>query len=154
MAERGWSGKGRSRRRGSRGRRMLTVAAAVVCVEFRDDDHERTLEVMVHLWWNSGLQEQRFLELVQEARATTKQRIAAGQVQLGDAGRRRAMPYFLAVLRDRAAVARILDRSSPPSSVQATVRRANEASRGTRQFRVLPIRLGEFQHPRNVADAR
>jgi hypothetical protein len=86
---------------------LLAVAAAVVCSEFRDDDRDRTLEVMIHLWWNSGLQEQRFLELVQEARAITKQRIAAGQVQLGGAGRRRAMPYFLAVLRERAALAHV-----------------------------------------------
>jgi hypothetical protein len=56
--------------------------------------------VMLHLWWNSSLRERRFCGLLQQARAITKARIAAGQVQLGEPGRRRAVPYLLAVLRD------------------------------------------------------
>jgi hypothetical protein len=83
----------------------LAVAADVVCSEFRDDNPERTLGVVFYLWWNTGLREQGFFDLLQEARAITKEHMAAGQVQLGDAGRRRAMPYFLVVLEERAALA-------------------------------------------------
>jgi len=72
----------------------------VVCREFRDDDPERTIKVMLHLWWNSGFRERRFCDLLLEARTITKGRIAGSQVQLGEPGRRRAMPYLLAVLRD------------------------------------------------------
>jgi hypothetical protein len=84
----------------SRAGGLLAVAVDVVCDEFRDDDPERTLKFMVHLWWSSGFRERRFCDLLQEARTITKARIAAGQVQLGEPGKRRAMPYLMAVLRD------------------------------------------------------
>jgi hypothetical protein len=100
MAERRLSRRGQSHRRAGRAGSLLVVALDVVCDEFRDNDAVRTREVVFHLWWNPGLSEQRFFDLVQDARTVTKARIAAGQVQLGSAGRRRAMPYLLAVLRN------------------------------------------------------
>ncbi len=100
MAERRLSRRSRSRRKTSGAGGLLAVAADVVCREFRDDDPDRTVAVMLHLWWNSGSGERRFCDLLQEARTITKARIAAGRVQLGEPGRRRAMPYLLAVLRD------------------------------------------------------
>jgi hypothetical protein len=113
MAERRLSRRNRSQTRTSRPGSLLAVAADVICHEFRDDDPERTLKVIFHMWWNTGLREQRFVEVVQAVRAITKKRIAAGQVQLGDPGRRRAMPYFLAVLREQAALAQTLALKDP-----------------------------------------
>ena len=84
MAERQLSRGTRPRQRTTRAGRLLAVAADVVCREFRDDDAQRTLGVLFHMWWNTGLREQRFVEVVQQARAITKRRIAAGQVELGD----------------------------------------------------------------------
>jgi len=100
MAERQVVRRSRSRRRTTHAGSLLAVAAGVASVEFRDDDPGRTREVMAHLWWNSGLRERRFCALLQEARRITKARMASGEVQLGEPGRRRATPYFVAVLRD------------------------------------------------------
>lgn len=100
MAERHVVRRRRSRRRTGQAGSLQAVAANVASVEFRDDDPDRTVEVIAHLWWNSGLREHRFCALLQEARRITKARMAASQVQLGEPGRRRATPYFVAVLRD------------------------------------------------------
>ena len=118
MAERRLSRRNRSQTRTSRAGSLLAVAADVVCDEFRDDDLERTLKVIFHMWWNTGLRERRFVDLVQAARSITKKRIAAGQVQLGDPGRRRAMPYFLAVLREQATLAQTLALEDPSGRCQ------------------------------------
>jgi hypothetical protein len=100
MAQRHAPARTRSRSKTSDSGSRLAAAADVAYREFRDDDPDRTREVMLHLWWNSGFSERRFCDLLQEARAITKARIAAGQVRLGEPGRRRAMPYLLAILRE------------------------------------------------------
>ena len=46
------------------------------------------------------LRGRRFAELVRQAYDVTQVRISLGAIERGDAGRREAMPYFLAVLRD------------------------------------------------------
>jgi hypothetical protein len=52
------------------------------------------------MWWNSGIRESQFVELLQQARDITKVRISSGQVRSGQPGHRRAMPYCIAVLRN------------------------------------------------------
>ena len=52
------------------------------------------------MWWASRLRGRRFVQLVREAIGVTQARISLGTVQHGEAGRREAMPYFFAVLRD------------------------------------------------------
>jgi len=78
---------------------QLEQLTHLVCLELRDDKSERTAKTLLHMWWNSGVPKGRFIELLQQAREITKVRISAGQVALGEPGRRRAMPYCLAVLR-------------------------------------------------------
>ncbi len=99
MAEGRLSRRTRSRRRTSRAGSLLAVAAKGAGGEFRADDPDRTIKVVLHLWWNSSFAERRFCDLLQEARTITKARIVGSQVQVGEPGRRRAMPYLLAVLR-------------------------------------------------------
>jgi hypothetical protein len=67
---------------------------------FRDNDVETSVGVAVRLWWMSHLRGRRFAELVRQAYDVTQVRISLGAIECGDAGRREAMPYFLAVLRD------------------------------------------------------
>ncbi|HEY1294449.1 MAG TPA: hypothetical protein VGJ60_15335 [Chloroflexota bacterium] len=67
---------------------------------FRADDVDASVTAGVHLWWTSHLRGRRFAQLVQQARAVTQERISLGGVERGEPGRREAMPYFFAVLRD------------------------------------------------------
>ena len=76
-------------------------------VELHDDDVEASVTTAVRLWWTSRLRGRRFAQLVHQARDVTRQRISLGVVQHGEPGRREAMPYFLAVLRD------LVDRERP-----------------------------------------
>ena len=69
-------------------------------VAFRDNDVETSVGVAVRLWWTSHLRGRRFAELVRQAYDVTQARISLGAIERGDAGRREAMPYFLAVLCD------------------------------------------------------
>src|SRR5260370_14190581 len=69
-------------------------------VAFRDNDVESSVGVAVRLWWTSHPRGRRFAELVRQAYDVTQVRISLGAIERGDAGRREAMPYFLAVLRD------------------------------------------------------
>src|SRR5260370_10141971 len=69
-------------------------------VAFRDNDVETSVGAAVRLWWTSHLRGRRFAELVRQAYDVTQVRISLGAIERGDAGRREAMPYFLAVLRD------------------------------------------------------
>jgi len=71
-----------------------------VAVALRDDDVGASIRTVVRLWWTSHLRGRHFAELVHQAYAVTQRRISIGAVERGDAGRREAMPYFLAVLRD------------------------------------------------------
>ncbi len=67
---------------------------------FRDSDVETSVGAAVRLWWTSHLRGRRFAELVRRAYDVTQMRISLGAIERGDAGRREAMPYFLAVLHD------------------------------------------------------
>jgi hypothetical protein len=67
---------------------------------FRDNDVEASVTTAVRLWWTSRLRGRRFARLVHEARDVTQKRISLGIVEKGEPGRREAMPYFFAVLRD------------------------------------------------------
>jgi len=77
------------------GDRVRRAAAA-----FRENDVEASIRVALRLWWMSRLRGRRFAALVHEAYDVTQVRISLGAVERSDAGRREAMPYFLAVLRD------------------------------------------------------
>jgi hypothetical protein len=66
----------------------------------RDNDAEASVSTAVRLWWTSRLRGRRFAQLVRQARAVTQQRISLGVIQKGEPGRREAMPYFFAVLRE------------------------------------------------------
>ena len=70
-----------------------------VAIAFRDNDVETSTAVVVRLWWTSRLRGRRFAQLLRQARDVTQARISTGAVELGEPGRRQAMPYFLAVLR-------------------------------------------------------
>ena len=67
---------------------------------FRDNHVEASVSAAVRLWWTSHLRGRRFAQLVRQAYDLTQARISLSGVERGDAGRREAMPYFLAVLRD------------------------------------------------------
>jgi hypothetical protein len=69
-------------------------------VDFGDNDVAGSVATAVRLWWTSRLRGRRFAQLVYQARDVTRQRISLGVVQRGEPGRRKAMPYFFAVLRD------------------------------------------------------
>jgi hypothetical protein len=69
---------------------------------FRDNNAEALIDVAVRLWWTSRLRGRWFAELLQQARDLTQDRISLGAVQCGEPGRREAMPYFFAVLRNLA----------------------------------------------------
>jgi hypothetical protein len=76
-------------------------------VDFGDNDLDGSVSTAVHLWWTSRVRGRRFAQLVYQARDVTRQRISLGVVQYGEPGRRKAMPYFFAVLRD------LVDREQP-----------------------------------------
>jgi hypothetical protein len=71
-------------------------------LDFRDDDPDRSRTRAHHVWWNSGLPRGRFLTLVEMARERTLEQISRGRVRGGQAGQRRAMGYFFAILEDLA----------------------------------------------------
>jgi hypothetical protein len=70
--------------------------------ELRDDDPARSHTRAQHIWWNSGLPRQRFLTLAEMARERTLEQISRGRVRSGQAGQRRGMGYFFAILEDLA----------------------------------------------------
>ena len=91
-----------SRRQHERGSRFLVdieQQARSTAEAFRDNDVQTSMAVVVRLWWTSRLRGRRFAQLLRQAREVTQARISLGVVELGDPGRREAMPYFLAVLR-------------------------------------------------------
>ena len=91
----------------------IEQAVRATAATFRDDDVETSTTVVVRLWWTSRLRGRRFVQLVGQAREVTAARISVGGVERGEPGRRQAMPYFLAVLRDLTHQER---RSSKPSA--------------------------------------
>ena len=70
--------------------------------DLRDDDPARSRARAHHIWWNSGLPRGRFLSLVDLARERTLAQISRGRVRSGQAGQRRAMGYFFAILEELA----------------------------------------------------
>jgi hypothetical protein len=92
-----------SRRQHERTSRFLGAIETGVrsaAMDFGDNDLDGSVSTAVRLWWTSRLRGQRFAQLVYHARDVTRQRISLGVVQRGEPGRRKAMPYFFAVLRD------------------------------------------------------
>src|SRR5690242_8818351 len=87
-------------RRTSRFHMDIERSVASAAMAFRDNDVEASVHTAVRLWWTSQLRGRRFARLVVQAREITQQRISVGSVQHGQPGRRQAMPYFFAVLRD------------------------------------------------------
>ena len=91
-----------SRRQNERASRFLVDIEQQVrsaATTFRDNDVEASTAVAMRLWWTSRLRGRRFAQLLRQARDVTQARISTGVVELGEPGRRQAMPYFLAVLR-------------------------------------------------------
>jgi hypothetical protein len=68
--------------------------------DFRDDDPARSRARAHHVWWNSGLPRGRFLSIVELARERTLDQVSRGRVRGGQAGQRRAMGYFFAILEE------------------------------------------------------
>ena len=100
-------------------------------IAFRDNDVENSTAAVVRLWWTSRLRGRRFVQLLRQARDVTQARISMGAVELGEPGRRQAMPYFLSVLR-RLVSDDLLTRSSK------TRQRIRPSARGHGAFRPLP----------------
>jgi hypothetical protein len=90
----------RQRERTSRFQSVIETGVRSAAVDFGDNDFDGSVSTAVHLWWTSRLRGRRFAQLVYRARDVTRQRISLGVVQHGEPGRRKAMPYFFAVLRD------------------------------------------------------
>ena len=90
----------RQHERASRFEVDIEQAVRTAAATFRDNDVETSTTVVVRLWWTSRLRGRRFVQLVGQAREVTAARISVGGVERGEPGRRQAMPYFLAVLRN------------------------------------------------------
>jgi hypothetical protein len=90
----------RQRERTSLFRGAIETGVRSAAVELHDNDVEASASTAIQLWWTSRLRGRRFVQLVRQARDVTRQRISLGVVQLGEPGRREAMPYFFAVLRN------------------------------------------------------
>ena len=91
-----------SRRQNERASRFLADIEQQMrsaATTFRDNDIETSTAVAMRLWWTSRLRGRRFAQLLRQARDVTQARISTGAIELGEPGRRQAMPYFLAVLR-------------------------------------------------------
>src|SRR5438876_351572 len=84
------------------GRVQVQIESGVrnASIAFRDNDVEASVSTVIRLWWTSRLRGRRFAQLVDQARSITQQRISLGVIEHGQPGRREAMPYFFAVLRD------------------------------------------------------
>ena len=122
-----------SRRQHERPSRFLTdieLQVRTAAGAFRDNDLEASTAVVVQLWWTSRLRGRRFAQLLRQAREVTQARISLGVVELGEPGRREAMPYFLAVLRDLVTTIDTRTRKAP--------RRSHDTARGHGAFRPLP----------------
>jgi len=92
-----------SRRQSERASRFqveIEEGVRSAAVAFRDNHVEASVSTAVRLWWTSHMRGRRFTQLVRQAYDVTQARISLSAIERGDAGRREAMPYFLAVLRD------------------------------------------------------
>jgi hypothetical protein len=107
----------RQSERASRFRVEIEDGIRGTAAALRDNDVEASVSTAVRLWWTSRLRGRRFAQLVHQARAVTQQRISLGAIQKGDPGRREAMPYFFAVLRE------LIDREHLHAGQRADLRR-------------------------------
>jgi hypothetical protein len=92
-----------SRRQGERTSRFqmqIELGIRSAAGVFRDNDVEASVTTAIRLWWTSRMRGRRFAQLVQQARGETQKRVSLGVIEKGEPGRREAMPYFFAVLRD------------------------------------------------------
>lgn len=114
----------RQRERYSRYRHVIETLVHGAATSFRDDDPERPSLSARRMSWTSRLRGRTFCRLVEDAARITRQRVSASNVESGEPGRREAMPYFLAVLRQLAteAAARL---AAAPTSLN---RQAEQAS--------------------------
>ena len=90
----------RQSERASRFRVEIEEGVRSAAVAFRDNHVEASVSTAIRLWWTSHVRGRRFTQLVRQAYDVTQARISLSAIERGDAGRREAMPYFLAVLRD------------------------------------------------------
>jgi hypothetical protein len=125
-----------SRRQTERGSRFeidIEEQVRIAAATFRDNDVEASMDVAVRLWWTSRLRGRRFAQLLGQARDVTQQRISLGVVERGKPGRREAMPYFLAVLRD------LVGQESTRSKEPSARRPRNMGARGGAPFPPDPL---------------
>ena len=94
-----WRMSRRQSERASRFQVEIEAGVRSAAVAFRDNHVEASVSTAVRLWWTSHVRGRRFAEVVRQAYDVTQARISLGAIERGDAGRREAMPYFLAVLR-------------------------------------------------------
>jgi len=96
----------RQHERASRFRVDIEDGVRATALALRDNDVEASVDTVMRLWWTSGVRGRRFAQLLHEAREVTQERVSLGVVERGQPGRREAMPYFMAVLRQLADGAR------------------------------------------------
>jgi hypothetical protein len=92
----------RQHERTSRFQIDIEQGVRAAALAFRDNDAEASIDTVIRLWWTSGLRGRRFAQLLHQAREMTHERVSLGAVERGQPGRREAMPYFMAVLRQLA----------------------------------------------------
>jgi len=92
----------RQREQASRFAEEIEIDVRSAAEKFRDNDPNASVSAVLHLWWSTRLRGRTFAALVREATTITSGRVSLGTVNRGDPGRREAMPYFHAVLRDLA----------------------------------------------------
>ena len=95
-----WRMSRRQSERASRFQVEIEAGVRSAAVAFRDNHVEASVSTAVRLWWTSHVRGRRFTQLVRQAYDVTQARISLSAIERGDGGRRKAMPYFLAVLRD------------------------------------------------------
>ncbi len=68
---------------------------------FHDNNAQRTIQTLQHMRINSGLSEERFLELVEDAVELTKKAQMAGQIRQRDEhGKMKSWPWCMTILED------------------------------------------------------
>ena len=92
----------RQHERASRFQVAIEDGVRAAAMAFRDNDVQASTATVIRLWWTSRLRGRRFAQLLQQARQVTQEHISTGAINHGQPGRREAMPYFLAVLRQLA----------------------------------------------------
>jgi hypothetical protein len=113
----------RQHERASRFQVEIEQGVRAAAIAFRDNDAEASIDTVIRLWWTSGLRGRRFVQLLHQAREVTQERVSLGAVERGQPGRREAMPYLMAVLRQLADTER-QERGHGAETRRAPARRA------------------------------